>query len=419
MAITITQDLAANVAAFAPVILKGTTDRWPFDDEGRRQFNQIISLSENNGKLSIEIIANGNFSDGDTILISGATGDFEKYNGRHDVHHLSGATYVVLETGWDKGTTGTGGFITRMNDNLYIKAVVKNFADTNIVYATLYDLVVDGSFQFDLSKVLQSQLSDIFTLESGEISTTNLSVEVLVEFYESYKKANYATVEWKPFGSPTATTIAHRTTLYTSDYVSGQLMLNDSKMFAFNRIVLHFMTDKTSDVRVKITTNLNYSTYVPITTFTNGHCAAAIAWPVSSDEYMAPAKSVTLTVQHNDEGWTDIKNPIFISRVRNCDTILYYENRLGGYGCYKFHEYTDEQQSDKIDKYTSETWKERTLEGHEYSNDAFTTVRDIVTSANVFDQDGNQVRVLSDNMTYRAKQVAPRVKIRYDETFIS
>ena len=418
MAITITTDLADNVAAFAPCVVEGTTDRYPFDSTGTRQSNAIISLTDSGATLlRIEIISNADYLVGDTIDISGATGDYAQYNGRHAIGSLSGSTYIITTTAWVSATTGDEGTVTRRNDNLYIKAEVSN--NTPEVIATLYEQVgAGGTFSFDFRQALQSELATAFSLTAGEGNPGSLSHNYTIAYYETFQMPDYSTTD--KLTAATTSTIAHRTTAYDTDNVSGTELLTGA-MYGKDKVVFHFMTDKTSDVRIRIVTNAGYTTTTAITTIIRQHAIITFDWPAQSDVLLTAAPYFYLDVQWNGitGAWTSIKTPILFKLITGChSTQLYYVNRLGGYESYKFTSYDDTQRTVKVDKYTAEAWQERTLEGQVYPRGTFQTIRDVITSPEVYDEDGTLVEVLSDSLNYRSEEVSPFVTIRYDETFI-
>jgi len=421
MAITTVTALAANVAAFDSVIYEGTTDRWPFNLAGVRYSMSIDGITEDTGFISVELTSNESWLVNDTVLISGCTGDYTIFNGRHNIESKSGEDFITLATAWiaPASTEGTFGRLFRMNDNLFIRAKVYNDEDEEI--AQLYAKVTKGgAFRFDFSKSLQIELSSIFSLTAGELSTDGASHHYTIDLTEIFQGADYSNVYTD---SIDLETIAHRTTVYNSDYVSGVKLLNGN-LFAWDKIVFHFMYTTKDNVRIKMVTDrvgeAGRTTYFALTAINNYHLGWVIAWPNGSDDYPLPAKYVTLTVQHDSgTGYEDVKNTIVINRVRECDTVLYYLNRLGGYECYKFHDSEDTQETIKIEQYTAETWRERVLFGEAYGNDTRKQIRDIVTSPETYDIDGIKVEVLTKNMTYRAREVEPELTVRYDENYIN
>jgi len=416
MAITITTDLAANVAAYAPCPLAGTTDRWPFTGTTRKTAN-IDAMGSNGGKLSLEIVSNTGWEIGDTVKISGATGDFEQYNGLHTVLSKETTDYITLDTTWVAASTGTEGTVFRMNDNLYIKAEVEDQTTGDIVAELYAKVTTGGAWEFDMAKALQVSLGSSFDLTAGELDVTAMVREYAIDLTEVYQDTDYTTKE----GSDTSTsTFAHRMTEYAASYVSGTSLLQGSS-WGYDKIVLHFLTDKTSSVRIKVTTSSGYNWYYSITTFSDQHCGYVIDWPAVSDVIGTASPYVYVTVQHDDGGgYDDIKETILIKRINDCsDTLLYFVNRLGGYEAYKFTDYDDDQRTVKVDKYTAETWQERKLVGQQYPKGEYQQIRDVITSPEVYDIDGALVRVLTDSVNYRSQEVNPQITIRYDETFIN
>ena len=87
MAITVTTGLDADTAAFAPMVIAGTTDRWPFTGSTRQSL-AITTIGEGTGAYEGFVVmvigaSAGAFITGDTVLVD-ITGTGSEYNGRHN-----------------------------------------------------------------------------------------------------------------------------------------------------------------------------------------------------------------------------------------------------------------------------------------------------------------------------------------------
>jgi len=412
MAITVTTSIAANVAAFAPVMLAGTTDRNPFVS-GVRQSQAAISYADNGGVVDITVASTTGWLADDTVLIAGATGDFAVLNGRHSVGSIPDGTSIVLTTTWPGAmTTGDKGTVYRMNDNLTVRCDVVN-ASSAVIAQVFAQVSTAGTWSIDLQKPLQSELASAFSLTAGEISVTGCSHAYTVKLYECWQDTDYTLIAQEDV-SEQQTTIAHRMTVYAATYVSGTSLLTDEYTCS-GKIVFVFQTDKTSNVRLTVTrytAGTPAATNYDVTTYTNGWCGWCLDVAATVDY------STILVTWNNGSEYEAIKSLLTIKNVRKCETTLHYLTRLGGYEQQVFHDYEDLQQSERVDVFVSETYQERTLLAPVYLTER-PSIRDLVTSPEVYDTTGAAVKVLTDSVVYRSRGNEPVIKIRYDQQHIT
>ena len=98
MAIKITTGLAADIAAFAPCIIYGTSTRAPILSTGVLESAAITLYGSGSGgrlAMSVAVGSGTSIEAGDTVVITGATGDRERYNGRHKVYTVTSTTLTV------------------------------------------------------------------------------------------------------------------------------------------------------------------------------------------------------------------------------------------------------------------------------------------------------------------------------------
>ena len=403
MSITISTTPSANVAAFAPVTIAGTTTRNPFES-GTRDSRTITAMADSGGGFLKLTVSSQTWEDDDTILIDGATTDFDQYNGRHTITAKTSTT-ITTATAWVAATTGTKGTVYRMNENLYIKLQVIN--ESAAVIATLYTLVNtdDDSWSFDVSKPLQYELATTFTHTAGAVDMTLQSHEYTLILYEQWQADDYTTTVDAHVTEPT--TIAHRTIELPTD---DNFQCNDH--FADNRIMVHYINDTVDDLFFKIETDVGGTTSTAVVTGYNWHYGYVFTFTTS-------AKWAKITAWHRPDAIdTQLSDTIIVKKIGCNSTIIYYVNRYGIYSGYECHNWDDTQKTIKVDKYTGEAWQERTLIGKEYVNGVYQDIRDIITSPEVYDEDLELVRVLTDSILYKSDEVNPKIKLRYDETFI-
>ena len=406
MAIIIVTTPAANVAAFSPVTIAGTTDRNPFTADVRLSVTLAASggIAANGAYMKLTMADTTGFAVNDTVIVDGATGDFAQYNGRHKITSFSSTIIMTTATVWVAATTGTFGSVDRMNENLYVKCVVLN--DSAETIATLYNFVntSTGGWTFDISKPLQYELESIFSIATtGEKATTGMAHDYDIKLYEIWQAADYSVTEVLHGTEPS--TIAHRCTELT-EYLTTNNFAYDDKIF------VSFYADDVEDYIIVFTTSEAVTYNAGVLTRTNGHYAIVY-------EPASIAKWVQIALYKVIGGFPTALGDIIYTYKIGCEsTILYYSNRFGGYEGYEFHAWENDQKTIKVDKYTGEAWEERILQGKEYVKETNQNIRDLITSPDVLDEDLAVVRVLTDSLNYRASEVKPTITIRYDETFL-
>ena len=404
MAITLTTTPDSNVAAFAPVTLAGTTTRNPFTN-GLRAQKTVSAYANSGGYLQLTVASTTGWLADDVVTISGSSNT--AYNTRHTVTSLTSTT-LTLATAYNGAATSGVGVVYRTNDGLNIKVEIENATST--VVATIYANVdtYDGSFSVDISRALQYELSSYFDLTPLQIATTTASHEYTIVIYESWLDEDYVVTEDAHGTEPT--TIAHLTTELPADdnFQCGNFWFDD-------KILIHYVSDTTNDVQYAFEYSDGTTAATAKLTETNWHYAYVLNLTSSPD-----IEWVKVTAQqYIDSQWEDVSDPILVRRLRCNDTILYYMDRYGNYIGYMFHDYENKQRTKKVDRYTGESWLERTLYGFEYMNGEWQDIRDVITSPEVYDEDETLVRVLTDTLTYKAQEVTPSIIVRYDENYIS
>jgi hypothetical protein len=134
------------------------------------------------------------------------------------------------------------------------------------------------------------------------------------------------------------------------------------------------------------------------------------------------AKQVTVrTYTCKTDGTSDvtIRNPLIVNVPNTCTgKRLYYLNHMGGWYCMEVHRYEDRTISKKIDRYTVESYIERTLYGIEEYEASGGYLADLVDSAEVYDENGAAVEVLSTELIYRDEIIRPEVRIKIEKNII-
>jgi hypothetical protein len=291
-----------------------------------------------------------------------------------------------------------------MNENLYVKCVVLNESAETI--AELYNFVntSTGGWTFDISKPLQYELSSIFDIATtGEKATTGMAHDYDIKLYEIWQAADYSVTSVLHGTEPS--TIAHRTTALTEYLATDNFYYKD-------KIFITFYAATVADYIIYYTDSEGTVSQSGVLTRTVGHYSYVY-------EPATTAKWVSIQLVKVIGGFpVSPEEAIHVHKIGCESTILYYSNRYGGYEGYEFHAWENDQKTIKVDKYTGEAWQERILQGKEYTKQTNQDIRDLITSPDVLDEDLTAVRVLTDSLNYRAEEVNPTIKIRYEETFI-
>ena len=398
MSITLTTTPDANVAAFAPVTLAGSTTRNPFVS-GVRDQKTIGSYSNSGGYMQIAVTDGDDWEVDDTISIAGSNNG--EYDGRHKIKAVATGT-VTTWTTWT--TTESGGISYRMNEGLNIKVEVEN--SSSAVISTMYANVdtSDGTWSIDISRALQYELSSYFSLTTGEVSTATASHSYTIVVYESWLDEDYATTTDQHGTEPT--TIGHMTTELPSDDNFQQ-----GNYFFDTIATVHYVNDTSNNFRF-------YFEYSDGTTGDSGTLTGT-RWHYAYTLSKSSIEWIKVTAQeYVDAVWEDLSDTIIIRQIGCSSQLLYYLDRYGNYLAYNFHDYENDQKVTKVDKYTGESWLEKTMFGYEYQNGEYQDIRDIITSPEVRDEDQSLVKVLTNSLTYKAEDVSPTIVLRYDENLI-
>ena len=398
MAITLTTTPAANVAAYAPVTVAGTTTRNPFT-AGLRHSASLIAADNSGGFLRFTVSSTTFWIAGDTITLTGCSN--AALNGRHQITSFISPNTIITSTAYT--AAGSGGTVTRMNEGLNIKMLVKNESAATI--ATLYAPVnpATGAFSIDISKALQYELYSTFNTTPGEVSTRGAYHTYTVYLYESFLNKAYAQTE---ISIRNFSTTAHRFTVKPVDDLYA-FKLQTGNFFFERTVLINFYTEIADAFFLKQVDPEGTVVTSGRLTGSSGHFAYVF-------ETTADWHKVTIVDGTNEH----VSNTIVVRKIGACSTLLYFLNRYGAYEAFEFHDYNDEQKTIKVDKYTGETWKERRLIGKQYVNGVYQNIRDLITSPEVYDEDFVPVRVLTDSLQYKAQEVNPEIVIRYDETHI-
>jgi hypothetical protein len=420
MAITISTALPANFAAFAPVVVIGTTNRWPY--VGTTRLSQaILDMLDDGGKLLLKVADGTGFTALDTILIESATGARAIYNGRHELTTVGGGE-LTTNTAWSAVAAGGYGTVYRMNENLSIITNVLNLTDSATV-GSVYTRVTDEKFSVDVSKVVQMAFSSQFTIATGNKATEAAlgSKAFTLTFDESFLAPDYSLTIATNQAAAIATGIGHRSADILNMIAPATLAVSRLPMQAHRakdkilfRVFVNEATEINEQLRAEFQPDQGSETTVTMTIAENNALAV----------YQIPtgAKQITVstyTCKADGTNATIIRNPFTVNVPNTCTgKRLYYLNHMGGWYCMEVHRYEDRTISKKIDRYTVESYIERTLYGVEEYEASGGYLADLVDSAEVYDENGAEVEVLSSELIYRDEIVRPEVRIKIEKDII-
>ena len=273
MSIVITKALEGDQAAYAPCILTGTSSR---DPQGYS--TSPTGFGNSSGKFAISFATSGyDFEQNDTVTLSGLTGDLAQYNGRHSVWNTL-SNSIITNTAWAGGTTAAIGTLYRSNDNILIRGDVYNAASSLI--GSVYVQPTNGAFSMDFARTLQTMLSSIFSLTAGDRPTTGAAAVYKIKMFEQWQSPTFAKVEFESTGYE-QNGLVHRTTTVANNITGVDLLQSNNVIAEGGKLLVHYMTDKTSDVSVLFTSSTGSLTIIS-TTIVNKHGLAVYEIPTGA-----------------------------------------------------------------------------------------------------------------------------------------
>jgi hypothetical protein len=423
MAITITTGLSTDFAAFAPVIIEGVTNRHPFNEDGERPQMSISMIDSDGGKLKIfhpTSELEGALA-GDTVLIKGLTETAQEFNGLHIIDTVNDPNDITLSTIYQGvQISSLNGTCTRMNDNLMVRGdifeikTVEGITKPHFINNCYAKVDRAGGFVMDISKIAQMVLGSQFTLDNDKL--TNELVErgskiINVKFSEMFIAPDFS-MQAIEIDGLVETGIAHRTANLRGMFDTKLPMTN---MFAGDKVIVRaFLKESEIDIDgdppVIPALRVNESIWYPMI-FQNNN-ALYVHTLTDNVTKLEVGKGVNAT-------FTPLRDPVLIVKPLSCTgKRLYYLNNEGGFSVMEVHKYEDRKVAKKIYKYTVDSYVERTLFGIEEYNSKGAYLKDLISSPEVYDEDGLITEVLDTDLLYIAEEVVPVVKIKIKENFI-
>jgi len=413
MAITITTGLASDVAAFAPCVIYGSSTRAPILSTGVLESAAITAYGSGSGgrlAMSVAVGSGTSIEAGDTVIITGAEGVHEQYNGRHKVYTVTATTLTVeaLYNGTDAGDAY--GTMTRTNDSMRVRADVYN---GSTLIGSLYAQPVLRNWEIDVSGLFQTQLSSIFSLTAGDRPTTGAAFAFTVELFEQWQTVDFSIIEVETVAAA-QTGVAHR-----SADITGQITGTTLPSIAYrakDKILHHFLCSETSNVSVifipYVGSTAGTATTVA-TTITNKHGLAVYAIPATAT--MVRIRTVWFDGSINE----DIKDDQYIKvPAQTCYKRLYYTNAKGGFECVECPDWEDFTKTEKVDRYTVEAWTERRLTTVLEHKSTAAYLQDLPAAVEVYDENGTEVEMLSNDIQYYGENLQQEVTVKYERYIV-
>lgn len=413
-------------AGFAPINMKVVSTRQ------KSQTGTISAIADSSGKVKLTVSANTNIEDNDCVTIAGATGDFAYLNGRWQVLGKSGTNpyYIEIDCTFASASTGDKGSYTRTNGAVKIKVQTDCTGDID---ATFYIYPVydgaDYSVTVDLSPFIQPHFSSDFTLTPGITSDSGVggAVEFDVNVYEMHQKADYTY-----YTSAADTTNLNKWAFRTVDY-SGRVVnltspnnqfLTDQKTQLYRAgdiiILRGICTAAEGYVRLWKSNTVDV-TFTKIADFKDD------MFLIVHDTTANNGATLKFRVQleGSDESITWQSEEITFTADRRCykyPKLLYFLNRYGGWDIYNFREINEDRlTAEKIQtrnfQTVQNTKRQLKLVGRPETYASMAILSDMITSPEVYDSTGAQVRIKESEIVMRKGEdiIIPEITIEYYE----
>ena len=413
MSLILTKNLDSDLAAFSACILEGTSTRAPVSPstELLTEF-EISNYADYSGNLRVygTVGLSTSIRQSDTVIISGATGDMSIYNGIHKVLFYDFES-VTLTTLWQGGVANTDGVLTRVNPGMRIRADVYNGSTfINSVYAQ----PIYNTWTLDISPILQTQFSSIFTLTEGAQNTSGAVFVYNVKLFEQWLDNNYEIIEEETINLVTGG-LAHKTVNLT-DLISGTKLPYTTHQSS-TKIFHHFYTDKTSGVKISFIPYIKLIAQTPTTVdinVVNKHGFAVYNIPQGSTSVKVK------TIWFNGSEDVSIKEDLIVNvpQVKTADRI-YFENTLGGFQTIEFISYENTTVTNKISKYCVEAWVQKELMSITENKDSADYFKDLPNSSEIYDSSGNLVYLITPKVRYYGNNVSALVTLKYNKNIIN
>ena len=414
MSITILQNIATSIAAFAHTVVRATSNRF----EVTKTVKSVVQATEDTGKIKIQVATGGFFASGDTVTVSDATSARAAINGRHDVITASGV-YLTTGTDWPATmATGSWGSCERSNDNFSLRLdVYEDALPVGSVYR--YPGKVGATVQhvFEVNRVVQNFSREFAT---GATAQAHEVKRYTFQLVEAYQNAAYSATH----GATASLNSGAAVQVFKSADITDKLIATgETNEFtnAFDELVIR----KDTKIPVSFFCAATGATY----SLTNGAVTKTIKDTTGSVVRWITPLTGNITLKKGGSTLAEIKNIRVDDKCYHNAMSLYFLNRYGGFDVYDFLSVEEEQEADKtkyhrrdtqaadreVASVTQTTWKRLLLTGRPGARRQLEYVRDLVNSPEVYDENGTPVYVVSKVINIYGDEVVPEIVIEYTD----
>lgn len=397
--ITLTTQLGAHVAAYAPCLLAGTSSRDNVRENGTLIQLNVTGYQSNGGRLAVTVASSAtDFEVDDSVMITGATGDLARYNGRHRVYSVASGI-ITTYTLWSGGVSASVGQITRANISLLVRADVYKGA---VLLGSVYATPSTRAWSMDVGQTVRAGLSSVFTLTNGVHTPTGAAFNYTVRLFEQWQRDDYTTISQET-AARQHSGVVHRVTSMASR--TTQAMLNDG-ITSGGKVVLHFMTNAVQ-ILVRFTPSTGAATTYNIAP-TLDHVLVVYEIPDG-------VKYVTVDAVDVDTLNT-IKAPIIVKAMTNrCGKRLYYLNRQGGYSVAELVEYEVLDEAERVERTSVKSVEVIRAKGVIEARYNAAYLDGLADSPEVYDEQGRRVYLRTSTVVKWANETQLEVEYERDQ----
>lgn len=428
--ITITTDISTALnAGFSPLYVIAETDRFELEKTEMAITALSVPTGLLGGFLKITIATGSAIATGDSILVYGATGNREKFNGRYNVDSIPTAGILKTDTGFILGATSGGyGTAQRLNENLTLRMDLSDVTNATAFVGEMYAYPVsyDGDLKFiwDISKMTQNFASN-FTITTGYTELAGHSRAYIADITETFQDKDYDATDHDEADVYAAATF----------YSLRSADISDRVLIATGSSLCHGYSEAwiRRDVKLPvcfITDNLvdTHTILIDGATAITDLCAGRVMLGMVDVSAMSGRNSVAV---HIATGGTYTSETLYVNIDDKCyhnAKTFYFLNRYGGYDWYDFLSCQEEQQAEKIPfsrkpsliedprkmDYIKSTHQRMRCLGRAAPRRMAEFIRDLIGSPEVWDEDGEAVRVVTSSVQTYGDEIIPEITVEYN-----
>ena len=410
MAITIITNIESHIPAFGFNVVRASSDRF----EETKTTSAITIGEDSGGKLQLTVADGTNFRAGDSITVSGATLARAAINGRHNINTVTGNN-LLTTTDWGAMADGAWGTCERSNNNFSMRLDIKSGA-TVVQSLYRYPGKVGSVIQcvFEVEKIA----FDREFVTTGTVH--NLQVrEYTMVLTEVYQNAAYESID----GSTSDLNSGTAVVIYKSANITDRLVLHPN-----TRDFLHGFETLTIRSGQKVPVSFFCHTKATAYKLVNGSQTIDISDTTGSVLYWLSPEAGNITLRNVSLTHDLAETTVALdSRCYHNAMTLYFLNRYGGFDPYDFVDVEEEQEAEKqkyqykatqavdydVGAIVQHSFKRLRMTGRTGARDQLQYIRDLVSSDEVYDEDGSKVYVVSKVVRIYGDEVTPEIVVEY------